>query len=130
MAALAYKVETDTTKISTKELHKMMLSIGVPPNISGYSYIVYALDLIMQDPSCIQCITKGLYLDVAKHFNTKPSQVERGMRHAIQSTWICGDRKLLDEIFKNCIKPNKVTPTNTIFLARLYYYITNREDVK
>ena len=132
MTALAYEIETDYNepKIEKRYLQNLLLSLGVPPNVNGYIYIVYALELISQDPSCIKSVTKGLYIDEAKHFKTNPACVERGIRHAIHISWKYGNKELLDEIFKNYIRPNKPIPTNTVFLARLYYYITNREDVR
>lgn len=132
MTALAYEIETNDNelKIEKRYLQNLLLSLGIPPNVNGYAYIVCALELISKDPTCIRAITKGLYIDLAKQFKTKPACIERGMRHAIVLAWKYGDKELLNDVFKNCVRPNKSMPTNTVFLARLYYYITNREDVQ
>ena len=134
MEALAYQEnstnDTVPIEIETSTLHEILLNIGVPPHLYGYSYLIYALELILKDPTYLHSVTKGLYIDVALKFKTNPSKVERAIRHAINVTWVYGNIEVLNGIFQNCIKANKGVPTNTVFLARLFYYITNRENVK
>lgn len=111
----------------TNLLHEVLLSIGVPPNIHGYQFIVKSLELIMENEEYMHSVTKGLYIDVATHFHTKPTCVERAIRHAIMTTWLYGDQEQINDIFKYCIKPGRDVPSNSVFLARLYYYISNME---
>ena len=107
-------------------LHKLLLAIGVPPNIYGYSYIIRSIELILSNPEYMNYITKGLYIDVAKDFHATPSRVERAIRHAINAAWINNyDEEFMKTIFQNCIRPNKKVPSNSVFLSRLYYYIIN-----
>ena len=107
-------------------LHKLLLAIGVPPNIYGYSYIIRSIELILSNPEYMHYITKGLYIDVAKDFHATPSRVERAIRHAINTAWINNyDEDFMKAIFHNCIRPNKKVPSNSVFLSRLYYYIIN-----
>lgn len=107
-------------------LHKLLLAIGVPPNIYGYSYILRCIELILSNPEYMHYITKGLYIDVAKDFHATPSRVERAIRHAINTAWINNyDEEFMKTIFQNCIRPNKKVPSNSVFLSRLYYYIIN-----
>ena len=107
-------------------LHKLLLAIGVPPNIYGYSYILRSIELILSNPEYMHYITKGLYIDVAKDFHATPSRVERAIRHAINTAWINNyDEEFMKTIFQNCIRPNKKVPSNSVFLSRLYYYIIN-----
>ncbi len=119
-----------SSKSDTHRLQELLLYIGFPPNLYGYSYIVYAMELIIQNPDNMHHVTKGLYIDVAKHFNTTPERVERAIRHSINATWAYGNKELLNTMFYNYIKPNKGVPTNSLLLARLYYYIKNMENVK
>ncbi|MBQ9140388.1 MAG: sporulation transcription factor Spo0A, partial [Lachnospiraceae bacterium] len=60
----------------------------------------------------------------------KPTCVERAIRHAILTTWLYGDQEQINDIFKYCIKPGRDVPSNSVFLARLYYYISNMEYYK
>lgn len=110
----------------SKQLHKLLLTIGVPPNIYGYEYIIRSIELILMNPEYMHYITKGLYIDVAKDFHATPTRVERAIRHAINAAWInnCNE-EFMNQIFQNCIRPNQKVPSNSVFLSRLYYYITS-----
>lgn len=130
--AVPYQQTNDEKKlmmqrINTARMHEVLLRIGVPPHLYGYEYIIHAVELIIQEPDLLHHVTKGLYIDVALHFRTNPSRVERAIRHAINVTWSYGDAALINEIFKNSTRIDKCVPTNTMFLARLYHYINNHE---
>ena len=108
----------------TAQLHGLLLKIGVPPNVYGYSYILRSIELILMNPEYMHYITKGLYIDIAKEFHATPSRVERAIRHAISAAWNNGNQEFTKQIFQNCIRPNRRVPSNSVFLSRLYYYIT------
>ena len=92
----------------SKQLHKLLLSIGVPPNIYGYGYIIRSIELILRNPEYMHYITKGLYIDVAKDFHATPTRVERAIRHAINAAWINNcDNDFMNQIFQNCIRQTK-----------------------
>lgn len=88
------------------------------------------MQMILLNPLYLQSVTKGLYIDIAKKCGTKPQRVERAIRHAINTAWLIGNVEYIDHIFKNCVNPNKGVPTNSLFLARLYFYISNMENSK
>lgn len=114
-------------KIESTPIHNILLSIGVPPNLLGYSYILYALQLILLQPDYMHAITKELYEDIARKYCTSPTRVERNIRTAIQTTWLYGNVEMINRLFQNSVRPDKGYPTNSMFLARLYYYISNTE---
>ena len=58
--------------------------IGVPAHIKGYQYLREAIIIAVGDMDVINAITKVLYPQVAKTFQTTPSRVERAIRHAIE----------------------------------------------
>lgn len=118
----ARNLSLQETDEKSYQIHEILLSLGIPPNVRGYCYIVYSLELIDKNPDLMYSITKGLYIDIAKKFNTTPSAIERGIRHAIHSAWQYGNTKLLNSIFRNHLKDKRI-PSNSVFLARLYYYI-------
>lgn len=107
--------------LNESNIHNLLLSIGIPPNICGYSYITYAEELLLTEAH--PPVPKGLYIDIAKKYHTTPSRVERAIRHAISVAWLYGDINTIDNIFANCVKPDKGVPTNSVFLFRLFYYI-------
>lgn len=116
-------------KVETHAIHELLLSIGIPPNIYGYEYTVYALQLLLLDEGYYRYgITKRLYVDIAKHYETTPTRVERAIRHAISVAWLHGSTKVIDSIFINCVREDKGIPTNSVFLKRLFYYIKDASD--
>src|SRR5699024_5645558 len=56
--------------------------IGVPAHIKGYMYLREAITMVYHDIELLGSITKVLYPDIAKKFNTTSSRVERAIRHA------------------------------------------------
>lgn len=109
----------------SESIQEILLSIGIPPNIYGYAYITYAVELLLKDSEYQHYVTKGLYVDIARKYRTTPSRVERAIRHAISVSWLHGNADLIHHIFRNCVRPDKGVPSNSVFLARLYYYIKN-----
>lgn len=121
--------ETTQLKYTKKQIHEVLLAIGMPPNLSGYRYTGYSMELIRENPDYLFHITKGLYIDVAKRYHSTPACVERSIRHAITTTWTNGDNEFRDYLFKNCIGASKSTPSNSLFLSRLYAYFSAQEFV-
>jgi len=113
--------------IETTKIHKVLLSIGIPPNLLGYAYIITAIELITQNPFYLRTMTKCLYQDIAIQYDVSVSSVERAIRNAISVGWLHGNIKTIDGIFYNCVDPEKGFPSNSIFLTRLYHYFNSEE---
>lgn len=91
--------------------------IGVPAHIKGYQYLREAIKLAVDDMEVINAITKVLYPQVAKTFQTTPSRVERAIRHAIEVAWDRGDLDTLQRFFGYTVSNTKGKPTNSEFIA-------------
>lgn len=102
-------LEADITNI----IHE----IGVPAHIKGYLYLRKAITMVYEDIELLGSITKVLYPDVAKHFNTTASRVERAIRHAIEVAWSRGNIESISSIFGYTINVSKAKPTNSEFIA-------------
>lgn len=96
---------------------KILHDLGVPSHIKGYQYIKEGIMLIYENPSMIGGITKELYPEIAKKYNTTVSRVERAIRHAIEVSWNRGDWDLMDEIFGHSVDVDKAKPTNSEFIV-------------
>ena len=112
------ELEFDDNKIS-KKTSKLLHDLGMPSHIKGYQYIRDAIIMMYNDSSYIGGITKMLYPDIAKRYETTPSRVERAIRHAIEVSWTRGDYDLMDEIFGHSVDFDRAKPTNSEFLATL-----------
>ena len=91
--------------------------IGVPAHIKGYQYLREAIIIAVNDMDVINAITKVLYPQVAKAFQTTPSRVERAIRHAIAVAWDRGDLDTLQRFFGYTVSNTKGKPTNSEFIA-------------
>lgn len=97
----------------TKTLHEL----GVPSHIKGYQYIREGVSLIYEKPEMVGGITKELYPEIAKKYNTTVSRVERAIRHAIEVSWNRGNWQLMEDIFGHSVDIDKAKPTNSEFIV-------------
>ena len=94
--------------------------IGVPAHIKGYQYLREAIIIAVGDMDVINAITKVLYPQVAKTFQTTPSRVERAIRHAIEVAWDRGDLDTLQRFFGYTVSNTKGKPTNPEFISLIF----------
>ena len=67
--------------------------------------------------NCLGSITKVLYPDIAKKYNTTASRVERAIRHAIEVAWSRGNIESISSLFGYTVCMSKAKPTNSEFIA-------------
>ncbi len=91
--------------------------IGVPAHIKGYLYLREAISMVYNDIELLGSITKVLYPDIAKKFNTTASRVERAIRHAIEVAWSRGNIESISSLFGYTVSMSKAKPTNSEFIA-------------
>ncbi len=118
---------TQTTLVSTTsaglnlgvEVTNMMHQIGIPAHVKGYQYIRDAILMVVEDVTLLGAVTKELYPMIAKKYDTAPSRVERGIRHAIELAWERGHTETLKRIFGYSLNIERQKPTNSEFIALL-----------
>ena len=93
--------------------------VGVPAHIKGYQYLREAIMMVINDIEVINQITKQLYPEIARKFNTTPSRVERAIRHAIEVAWGRGQTDVVESIFGYTVSARKGKPTNSEFIAMI-----------
>ncbi|MBR2833422.1 MAG: sporulation transcription factor Spo0A [Bacilli bacterium] len=98
---------------------KMLHELGIPSHIKGYQYIREAVNIIFNNPEVIGGITKELYPELAKKFNTTVSRVERAIRHAIEVSWNRGNLDFMEELFGYSVDIDKAKPTNSEFIVTI-----------
>lgn len=96
---------------------KMLHELGMPSHIKGYQYIREGIILVYESPELVGGITKELYPEIAKKFETTVSRVERAIRHAIEVSWNRGNWQLMEEIFGHSVDIDKAKPTNSEFIV-------------
>ena len=90
--------------------------IGVSPAIRGYYYLADLICEVLKDPKNLHCITY-MYQVVGVSWDKNGSQVERGIRHAIELVF---NRMGIDSPLRylfSYMDPEKGKPTNQEFVA-------------
>lgn len=105
--------EVNLSQSITNVIHE----IGVPAHIKGYMYLREAITMVYHDIELLGSITKVLYPDIAKKYNTTSSRVERAIRHAIEVAWSRGNVDSISKMFGYTINMSKAKPTNSEFIA-------------
>lgn len=114
----SYSFASNKTDLDT-EITTLLHEIGVPAHIRGYLYIREAITMVYHKIEILGSITKVLYPEVARKFNTTSSRVERAIRHAIEIAWVRGNIDAISEIFSYTISYHKSKPTNSEFIAMI-----------
>lgn len=100
-----------------KKLSDTLLTVGISPNLSGYTYLKDCVKFAIVNPVCLMSITKVMYPEIAKKCNTTASRVERGIRHALDVAYNKGRLIQINKIYGFKIFDKKDKPTNSEFVA-------------
>jgi two-component system, response regulator, stage 0 sporulation protein A len=100
----------------------ILTSFNIPKQLCGYLFLKEAILLVAMDFDLRQGITKVLYPTIARKFNSTPSKVERGMRHAIESSWYKSHKPFIQTFGHD-------KPTNSQFVAVIADKIRMEEKI-
>lgn len=96
---------------------QMLLDMGVPAHLKGYRYVRTAVIMVEEDMSVVGSVTKLLYPELAKRYNTTDGKVERAIRNAIEVSWTRGNRSTFERLFGYCAESGQGRPTNSEYIA-------------
>lgn len=113
-----------TKKQNLKQnIRTMLMQMGMPSNIRGFTYMIDAIAIVYEDPTALECVVKGLYVDIANANNTTASKVERALRHFN----VCATNSGLYTKHKEFVAQiGKGAPTNTQAISILAYMFSER----
>ena len=101
-----------------------LIRIGIRCDLIGFSYLCYAIELVILNPDLIHSLCKNLYTKVSEKFEVKKdSCVERSIRHAIENAYINKSFAELNKMFKMQLYTvnDKPTAGELIRLVAEYY---------
>ena len=101
------------------KITSLLHEIGIPAHIKGYMYLRTAILETYLNVDFLGQITKVLYPEIARKYETTASRVERAIRHAIEVAWNRGNIDAIDDIFGYTISASKAKPTNSEFIAMI-----------
>ena len=113
------EIELQDSVYIEKRIMEIFLSIGISAHLQGYNYLKEAIKLVMSEPECINSVTKEMYPRIAKKCATTACRVERGIRHALETSFAKGKMIKLNRIFGLDILSDGEKPTNSEFVALL-----------
>jgi two-component system response regulator (stage 0 sporulation protein A) len=73
--------------------------------------------MVIEDLTAINSITKLVYANIAKEFETTQTRVERAIRNAIEITWCKGDIECINSLFTHELNKRRTRPSNAEFIT-------------
>lgn len=106
------------------EIIDVLLRIGVPANVKGFTYICDAIELFNTDPYYPDGKICSLYYEIALIHDTTPSRVERAIRHAFETALTKGNKEMVARYL------DTVNTQNSNLLKTLYFRMKQEERKK
>ena len=111
-------MENTQKDINRKEvIMDIMKEVCIPAHIKGYRYLIYAIEICIDDNSIIDNVIDRLYPSVAAEFGDTSSRVQRAIRHAINVFYANADPDVVEKYFGKRVK--KVP--NSEFIATIAF---------
>lgn len=111
------------TMIECEEIGELLEQLGLARKEKGFERLSYAIAVTAQEFERAGSVTKLLYPDLAKHFQTTPEKIERSLRHLIEKSWEKGEKTRFEELFGYHRDNSEIRPTNSEYIAILADWI-------
>ena len=98
---------------------QLMIDVGIPVHLRGYHCIRTAVMMVVEDMKVVGSVTKLLYPEIARRYNTTNGKVERAIRNAIEISWERGNRRTFERMFGYCMESGQGRPTNSEYIAAI-----------
>lgn len=102
-----------------QKVFEMMLDMGIPAHLKGYHFIKLSVAMAVSDMQIVGSVTKLLYPEIAKRYNTTDGKVERAIRNAIEISWERGNSRTFERLFGYSRETGESRPTNSEFIAAM-----------
>jgi len=101
----------------------LLSQMGMSDALKGYDYLAWAAALAYENEGRLFSVGRRLYTPIAEHFSTTPGNVERLIRHAVESMMNTGKAKHVYMHFGNTIDPARGKPTNAQAIAMMAQWL-------
>lgn len=108
------------------EIAEALINFGVLPHLQGYRYLREAIRRTIEDDETLRGVTKVLYPELAKTYNTTPKCVERSMRSALETAWRYAPVSRRNDYFGEMTMLMTRRPTNSGFISMVTEFILMR----
>lgn len=113
--------------VNEHSMPRLLRGLGANGRLTGFQYLVYIVETILQNPDEHFFLTKSIYPDTAKHFNVNPASIEHAIRTVIRICWEYPDHNCLDYVAGRHLTH---IPTNSEFIDMLVAYMQYIEENK
>ncbi len=101
---------------------KLLHKLGIQKMYKGCEYIISSINYISKNETYFTPVTKVLYVEIAKQYNTSGICVEKNIRSIIRKIWADPENEpLICEIFGK--HSHKKAPSNIEFLVLFYNHL-------
>ena len=111
------------TMIECEEIGELLEQLGLDRKEKGFERLSYAIAVTAKEFERAGSVTKLLYPDLAKHFQTTPEKIERSLRHLIEKSWEKGEKTRFEKLFGYHRDNSEIRPTNSEYIAILADWI-------
>ena len=111
------------TMIVCEDIGELLEQLGLSRKEKGFERLSYAIAVTAKEFERAGSVTKLLYPDLAKHFQTTPEKIERSLRHLIEKSWEKGEKTRFEELFGYHRDNSEIRPTNSEYIAILADWI-------
>ena len=117
LRVLDTQVDWEAAKADYRRARELLRQIGMRESLHGFDYLAWAAALSFLSEARLFAIGERLYRPIAEHARTTPQNVERLIRHAIESTVDAEGPDSIYAFFGNTIDPTRGKPTNAQMIA-------------
>ena len=107
------------------EIYDLLYWLGITAKYAGFFHASYAIFIAKQQPDRLALVTKWLYPEVARRYNTNWRAVEKNIRTVVSVAWETRPRQL-EHIAHQKLEHK---PKNTQFLKMLALYTPEKQSV-
>lgn len=119
MEELEFGIDWETNEKLHDGICLQLTQMGMSKSLKGYEYIAWAAALVCENEARLSALSKRVYAPIAERFLTTPQNVERLIRHAVESMMNTGRAKSVYARFGNTIDPARGKPTNAQAIAMM-----------
>lgn len=97
---------------------RILMAFGIRAHLKGYKYLKTAIVMTIMNEHITSAMTRELYPQIARRFNTTDTSAERDMRHAIETAWTNAPIKHKKAYFGNqyLMENADRRPSNSLFI--------------
>ena len=104
--------------------------LGVRPGNLGFEYLMYGIELALEDSEYLRKMTRMMYPTVAERFSTSPSAAERAMRFSVDLLFEQGCYEAIQSVFGGFVPAASGKVTTGQFLSICTLEINKRKRGK